>query len=93
MKRDLKRPFTTLIGSPSCQSDLTFLVDLKNGDQIIKQSLYSVMAKYCDLSVSRRSIVFFGLRPQQIIDVFDADKLTGIFGYDLTCRMLIHLWK
>ena len=38
------------------ESDLTSLVDQKNGDRMIKQFLNSVIAKYRDLSVSRRSI-------------------------------------
>ena len=33
------------------ESDLTYLVDQKNGDRMIKQKLNSVNAKYCDLSV------------------------------------------
>ena len=39
------------------ESDLTCLVDQKNGDRMIKQLLNSVIAKYRDLSVSSRSIV------------------------------------
>ena len=35
------------------ESDLTYLVDQKNGDRIIKQLLNSVNAKYRDLSVTR----------------------------------------
>ena len=31
------------------ESDLTYLVHQKNGDQMIKQLLNSVIAKYCDL--------------------------------------------
>ena len=38
------------------ESDLTYLVDQKNGD-MIKQLLNSVIAKYRDLALSRRSIV------------------------------------
>jgi len=42
------------------ESDLTYLVDQKNGDGIIKQLLTSVIAiKYRDLSVSRRSIILY----------------------------------
>ena len=37
------------------ESDLTCLVDKKNGDRMIKQLLNLVIAKYCDLSLSRRS--------------------------------------
>ena len=43
------------------ESDLTYLVDQKNGDQMIKQLLNSVIANYRDLSVSRRSIIFLYL--------------------------------
>ena len=39
------------------ENDLTSLVDQKNGDRMIKQLLNSVVAKYRDLSVSRRSII------------------------------------
>ena len=39
------------------QSDLTYLVDQKNGDRMIKQLLNSAIAEYRDLSVSRRSII------------------------------------
>ena len=35
------------------ESDLTYLVDQKNGDRMIKQLLNSVIAKYRDLSVTR----------------------------------------
>ena len=42
-------------------------------DQMIKQLLNSVIAKYNDLSVSRRSIICLGLR-LQIIDLFATDK-------------------
>ena len=50
------------------ESDLTYLVDQKNGDLMIKQLLNSVIAKCRDLSaVSRRAIICLGLR--QIIDL------------------------
>ena len=49
------------------ESDLTYLVDQKNGDRMIKQLLNSIIAKYRDLSVSRRSIICRRLR--QIIDL------------------------
>ena len=49
------------------ESDLTYLVDQKNGDQMIKQLLNSVIAKYQDLSVSRRSIICLSLWLRQII--------------------------
>ena len=52
------------------ESDLTYLVDQKNGDRMIKQLLNSVIAKYRDLSVSRRSIIIcLGLLLRQIIDL------------------------
>ena len=43
------------------ESDLTYLVDQKNSDPMIKQLLNSVIAKYCDLSVSYRSIICLSL--------------------------------
>ena len=46
----------------------------KLGDQMIKQSLNLVVAKYRDLSVSRRSIICLGLRFRQIIDLLAIDK-------------------
>ena len=49
------------------ESDLTSLVDQKNGDRMIKQLLNSVITKYRDLSVSRRSIIL-------IIDLLATDK-------------------
>ena len=39
------------------ESDLTCLVEEKNGDQMIKQLLNLVIAKYRDLSLSRRSVI------------------------------------
>ena len=39
------------------ESDLTCLVDEKNGDRMIKQLLSLVIAKYRDLSLSRRSVI------------------------------------
>ena len=42
---------------------------------MIKQLLLnSVIAKYCDLSVSRRSIICLNLRLRQIIDLLATDK-------------------
>ena len=46
----------------------------KLGDWIIKQSLTSVITKYHDLSVSRRSIICLSLRLLQIIDLLATDK-------------------
>ena len=46
----------------------------KLGDRMIKQLLNSVIAKYHDLSVSRRSIICLSLRLRQIIDLLAADK-------------------
>ena len=51
------------------ESDLIYLVDQKNGHRMIKQLLNSVIAKYRDLSVSRRSVICLSLRPRQIIDL------------------------
>ena len=56
------------------ESDLTNLVDQKNGDQMIKQLLNSVIAKYRDLSLSRSSIICLSLRLRQIIDLLAPDK-------------------
>ena len=42
---------------------------------MIKQLLNSVLAKYRDLSVSRRSIICLCLRHRQIIDLLATDKL------------------
>ena len=41
---------------------------------MIKQLLYSVIAKYRDMSLSRRSIICLGLRLRQIIDLLATDK-------------------
>ena len=41
---------------------------------MIKQLLNSVITKYQDLPVSRRSIICLSLRLRQIIDLLDADK-------------------
>ena len=41
---------------------------------MIKQLLNSVIAKYCDLSVSCRSIICLSLRLWQIIDLLATDK-------------------
>ena len=51
------------------ESDLIYLVHQKNGDRMIKQLLNSVIAKYRDLSVSRRSFMC-----RQIIDLLVTDK-------------------
>ena len=58
----------------SRQSDLTYLVDQKNVEGMIKQLLNSVMAKYRDLSVCRRSFICLSLRLRQIIDLPATDK-------------------
>ena len=49
---------------------------LKNklGDRMIKQLLNSVIAKYRDLLVSRRSIICLSVRLRQIIDLLATDK-------------------
>ena len=56
------------------ESDLTYFVDQKNDDRMIKQLLNSVIAKYHDLSVSRRSIICLSLRLREIIDLLATDK-------------------
>ena len=56
------------------ESDLTYLVDQKNGDRMIKQLLSSVIAKYRDLSVSRRSIICLSLLLRQMFDLLATDK-------------------
>ena len=57
------------------ESYLTHLVDQKNGDRMIKQLLLnSVIAKYRDLLVSRRSIICLNLRLRQTIDLLAIDK-------------------
>ena len=56
------------------ESDLTYLVDQKNGDRMIKQLLSEVIAEYRDLSVSLRSIICLSLRLQQIIYLLSTDK-------------------
>ena len=70
--------------SPSCDRSYVEMADrfasrrysLKNklGDRMIKQLLNSVIAKYRDLSVSRRSIICLSLRLRQIIDLISSDK-------------------
>ena len=56
------------------ESDLTSLVDQKNGDRMIKQLLNSVIGKYRDLSVASRSIICRSRRLRQIIDLLATDK-------------------
>ena len=50
------------------------LLKNKLSDRMIKQLLNSVIAKYRDLSVSRRSIICLSLRLQQIIDLLATDE-------------------
>ena len=52
------------------ESDLTYLVNQKNGDRTIKQLLNSVIAKCRDLSLSGRSIIC----PSRSLDLRDTDK-------------------
>ena len=54
------------------ESDLN--IKNKLGDRMIKQLSNSVIAKYCDLSMSRRSIICLSLRLRQIIDLLATDK-------------------
>ena len=51
-----------------------YLLKNKLSDRMIKQLLNSVIAKYRDLSVSRRSIICLSLRLLQIIDLLATDK-------------------
>ena len=57
------------------ESDLTYLVDQKNGDRMIKQFLNLVISKYCDFPVSCRSIIIsLSIQPPQIIDLLATDN-------------------
>ena len=56
------------------ESDLTYLVEQKNGDRMIKQLSNSVIAKCRDLSVSRRSVICLRFLLRQIIDLLAIDK-------------------
>ena len=71
--------------SPSCDRSCVKMADRftsqgysfkknKLGDGMITQLLNSVVAKYRDLSVSRRSIICLSLRLLQIIDLLATDK-------------------
>ena len=70
--------------SPFCDRSYVKMADrfasrrysLKNklGDRMIKQLLNSIIAKYRNLSVSRRSIISLSLRLRQIIDLLATDK-------------------
>ena len=51
-----------------------YLLKSKLSDRMIKQLLNSVIAKYRDLSVSRRSIICLSLQLQQTIDLLATDK-------------------
>ena len=53
---------------------LRIFIKKKLGDRMIKQLLNSVIAKYLDLLVSRRSIICLSLRLRQIIDLLATDK-------------------
>ena len=76
--------------SPSCDRSCVKMADrfasrrysLKNKlrDRMIKQLLNSVIVKYRDLSVSRRSIICLSLRLQQIIDVLTTDDKSRYFA-------------
>ena len=63
-----------LISASSACLPLPPKIENKLGDRMIKQLLNSVIAKYCDLSVSRRSIICLSLRLRQIIDLLATDK-------------------
>ena len=66
------------MGSEMCirdRSDLIYLVDQKNGDRMIKQLLNSVIVKYRELSVFRRSVICLRrLRLRQTIDLLATNK-------------------
>ena len=51
-----------------------YILKNKPSDRMIKQLLNSVIAKYRDLSVSRRSIICLSLRLRQITDLLTTDK-------------------
>ena len=53
---------------------LLLAIALALSDRMIKQLLNTVIAKYRDLSVSRRSIICLSLRLRQIIDLLATDK-------------------
>ena len=53
---------------------ILFIKNFKLSDRMIKQLLNSVIAKYRDLSVSRRSIICRSRRLRQIIDLLATDK-------------------
>ena len=56
------------------ESDLTYLVDQKNGDRMIKQLLNSAIAKYRDLTVVSRWIICLSLRLWQKIHLLATEK-------------------
>ena len=60
------------IASLSCQEVIK--IRTQTCDRMIKQLLNSVIAKYGDLSVSRRSIIHLSLRLRQITDLLATDK-------------------
>ena len=82
------------------ESDLTHFVDQKNDDRMIKQLLNSVIAKYHDLSVSRRSIICLSLRLREIIALLATDKSryfaqprSIIVNYYSTMMSFYHIWS
>ena len=88
--------------SPSCDRSCVKMADrfasrrysLKNKlrDRMIKQLLSSVIAKYRDLSVSRRSIICLSLRLQQIIDVLTTDDKSRYFAQPFPDQLLLIDW-
>lgn len=58
----------------------------------IKQLLKSVFAKCCDLSVSRRSIIYLSLRLWQIIDLRATDK-SQYFGQPRPLIVNYFIWN
>ena len=52
-----------------------FRYENKLNDRMIEQLFNSVIAKYCDLSMPRRSVICLNLRLWQLIDMLATDKL------------------
>ena len=57
-----------------CFTSRRYSLKNKLGDRMIKRLLNLVIAKYRDMSVSRRSIICLGRRLRQMIDLLATDK-------------------
>ena len=57
-----------------CFASQRYSLKNKLSDRMIKRLLNLVITKYCDLLVSRRSIISLSLRLRQIIDLLATDK-------------------